>query len=137
MTALTCLLALLRTRAQSGSVISIGALGDSHYEYLLKQWLLNDKQNDQMREMYVTAVAGMQAKLVGRSHPSNYAFIGKITVTGGLDTAMEHLTCFVPGMLALGYYHGMPTSHLELAKELTETCVQVSTSSLCVLPASY
>ncbi|EGZ21493.1 hypothetical protein PHYSODRAFT_256541, partial [Phytophthora sojae] len=38
---------------------------------------------------------------------------------------MEHLTCFVPGMLVLGYTHGMPTSHLELAKELTETCVQM------------
>ncbi|KAG7384887.1 Endoplasmic reticulum mannosyl-oligosaccharide 1,2-alpha-mannosidase [Phytophthora pseudosyringae] len=109
---------------QLGSVISVGALGDSHYEYLLKQWLLTGKQNDGMREMYVTAVTGMQAELIGRSYPSNHAFVGKVTVTGGLDPAMEHLTCFVPGMLALGYYHGMPTSHLELAKELTETCIQ-------------
>lgn len=113
-------------RPQPGSVISVGALGDSHYEYLLKQWLLTGKQDDQLRDMYVTAVAGMQAELVGHSYPSNYAFVGKLTVTGGLDPAMEHLTCFVPGMLALGYYHGMPTSHLELAKELTETCAQVS-----------
>jgi hypothetical protein len=67
----------------------------------------------------------MQARLVGHSYPSNFTFIGKIGAPGGLDPAMEHLTCFVPGMLALGYYHGMPASHLELAKELTETCVQV------------
>ncbi|OWZ05626.1 Glycoside hydrolase [Phytophthora megakarya] len=90
-------------RPYPNSVISIGALGDSHYEYLLKQWLLTGKTNDQMRDI------------------------------GVLEPAMEHLTCFVPGMLALGYYHGMPTSHLELAKDLTETCVQMylqSTSHL-------
>ncbi|KAL4164407.1 hypothetical protein KRP22_004273 [Phytophthora ramorum] len=112
-------------RGQPGSDISVGALGDSHYEYLLKQWLLSGKKDDHMREMYVTAVAGMQAELVGRSYPSNYAFVGKRIATGELDPAMEHLTCFVPGMLALGYHHGMPTSHLELAKELTETCAQM------------
>ncbi|KAE9336694.1 Endoplasmic reticulum mannosyl-oligosaccharide 1,2-alpha-mannosidase [Phytophthora rubi] len=111
--------------AQPGSVISVGALGDSYYEYLLKQWLLSGKKDDQMSDMYVTAVAGIQAQLVGYSYPSNYAFIGKLLVTGELDPAMEHLTCFVPGMLALGYLHGMPTSHLDLAKELTETCVQM------------
>ncbi|KAE8893950.1 hypothetical protein PF005_g9587 [Phytophthora fragariae] len=111
--------------AQPGSVISVGALGDSYYEYLLKQWLLSGKKDDQMRDMYVTAVAGIQAQLVGYSYQSNYAFIGKLLVTGELDPAMEHLTCFVPGMLALGYLHGMPTSHLDLAKELTETCVQM------------
>ncbi|POM62728.1 Mannosyl-oligosaccharide 1,2-alpha-mannosidase [Phytophthora palmivora] len=108
-----------------GSVISFGAHGDSHYEYLLKQWLLTGKKDDQMRDMYVTAVAGMQAELIGHSYPSNYVFVGKRTAIGELDPAMEHLTCFVPGMLALGYYHGMPTSHLDLAKELTETCVQM------------
>ncbi|KAG6970727.1 hypothetical protein JG688_00004730 [Phytophthora aleatoria] len=111
-------------KPQPGSVISVGALGDSHYEYLLKQWLLSGKQDIKLRDMYVTAVVGMKAELVGRSYPSNYAFVGKLIVTGELEPAMEHLTCFVPGMLALGYYHGMPTSHLELAKELTETCVQ-------------
>ncbi|GMF33180.1 unnamed protein product [Phytophthora fragariaefolia] len=109
-----------------GSVISVGAQGDSYYEYLLKQWLLSGKENDQMRDMYVTAVDGIQSKLVGLSFPSSYVFIGKLLVTGELDPAMEHLTCFVPGMLALGYFHGMPLSHLELAQELTETCVQIT-----------
>ena len=33
--------------------------------------------------------------------------------------------CFLPGLLALGYFHGLPESHLELAKELTETCYQM------------
>ncbi|KAI9993453.1 hypothetical protein PInf_015535 [Phytophthora infestans] len=112
-------------KPQPGSVVSVGALGDSHYEYLLKQWLLSGKHDNKLRDMYVTAVAAIEVELVGYSYPSNFAFIGKLLATGELEPAMEHLTCFVPGMLALGYYHGMPTSHLELAKELTETCVQM------------
>jgi hypothetical protein len=31
----------------------------------------------------------------------------------------------VPGMLALGYMHGMPKDHLTLAEELAETCYQM------------
>ena len=30
----------------AGSQITLGARGDSYYEYLLKQWLLTGKQND-------------------------------------------------------------------------------------------
>ncbi|KAI9993423.1 hypothetical protein PInf_015505 [Phytophthora infestans] len=112
-----------------GSVVSVGALGDSHYEYLLKQWLLSGKHDNKLRDMYVTAVAAIEVELVGYSYPSNFAFIGKLLATGELEPAMEHLTCFVPGMLALGYYHGMPTSHLELAKELTETCMYLQSAS--------
>ncbi|EEY56601.1 mannosyl-oligosaccharide 1,2-alpha-mannosidase, putative [Phytophthora infestans T30-4] len=116
-------------KPQPGSVVSVGALGDSHYEYLLKQWLLSGKHDNKLRDMYVTAVAAIEVELVGYSYPSNFAFIGKLLATGELEPAMEHLTCFVPGMLALGYYHGMPTSHLELAKELTETCMYLQSAS--------
>ena len=37
---------------------------------------------------------------------------------------MDHLTCFLPGTLLLGYKHGMHKSHLVLAVELLETCYQ-------------
>jgi mannosyl-oligosaccharide alpha-1,2-mannosidase len=48
---------------------------------------------------------------------------------------MDELTCFLPGTLALGHHHGVPDSivsgggggqgsHLELAKDLMETCAQ-------------
>ena len=33
--------------------------------------------------------------------------------------------CFLPGTLALGYKNGLPESHMTLAKELIETCVQM------------
>jgi len=35
---------------------SIGALGDSFYEYLLKSWLLSGKQDTEARKMYDDAV---------------------------------------------------------------------------------
>ena len=37
----------------------------------------------------------------------------------------DHLVCFLPGTLALGHNNGLPDSHMKLAKELLETCVQM------------
>ena len=40
---------------------------------------------------------------------------------------MDHLTCYLPGTLLLGYKNGMPESHKTLAVELLETCYQTYT----------
>eukprot|EP00456_Euglypha_rotunda_P041354 TRINITY_DN32083_c0_g1_i1.p1 TRINITY_DN32083_c0_g1~~TRINITY_DN32083_c0_g1_i1.p1 ORF type:complete len:117 (-),score=17.63 TRINITY_DN32083_c0_g1_i1:11-319(-) len=59
-----------------------------------------------------------------------YRFVGEMN-GGHPVTRMEHLTCFVPGMLALGVMTGATTdaamaeAHLSAAKELTYTCVQM------------
>lgn len=37
---------------------------------------------------------------------------------------MDHLTCYLPGTLLLGYVNGMPQSHMTLAQDLLETCYQ-------------
>lgn len=34
--------------------------------------------------------------------------------------------CFLPGTLALGVHHGLPTEHMELALALMETCYQMN-----------
>lgn len=70
------------------------------------------------------AVEGIRTKLLMKSQPSQLVFIGEL-LYDGLSPKMDHLVCFVPGMLALGYYHGMPQEHLELAKQLIETCYQM------------
>ena len=41
---------------------------------------------------------------------------------------MDHLVCFLPGTLALGYAHGLPESHMDLAKKLTRTCYEMYAS---------
>lgn len=44
---------------RAGATISLGARGDSYYEYLLKQWLQTGKRdNDPLIEDYVAAVEG-------------------------------------------------------------------------------
>ena len=38
----------------------------------------------------------------------------------------EHLACFLPGTLALGWMHGgMPLAHLELGAQLAHTCYEM------------
>ncbi len=37
----------------------------------------------------------------------------------------DHLACFLPGTLALGFMNGMPGWHLELATQLAHTCYQM------------
>ncbi|TYZ58222.1 hypothetical protein PybrP1_007617 [[Pythium] brassicae (nom. inval.)] len=113
------------TRSGQPSPISWGAEGDSYYEYLLKQWLQSDKKDDELKRQYKLAVRGMQARMLGKSAPSGFTYLGKVLVDGSVEPVMEHLTCFVPGLLALGYKHGMPRDHLDLAKELARTCVQM------------
>ncbi|CAI7768941.1 unnamed protein product, partial [Closterium sp. NIES-54] len=51
---------------------------------------------------------------------------------GGLIRKMEHLTCFVPGMLILGMPEASPADaakYLDLAKELTRTCYEFYNST--------
>ncbi|RHZ00150.1 hypothetical protein DYB37_005021 [Aphanomyces astaci] len=109
--------------------IKLGAGGDSYYEYLLKQWVFSGKRQDRYRDMYETAVTGIMDKLVGRTKKSGWVFLGELEVNGDLTPKMDHLVCFMPGMLALGYMHGMPSSHLDLAKALGRTCFEVVMSS--------
>lgn len=106
------------------SKITLGAHGDSYYEYLLKQWLQSGKKDTKYKTEYMRAVDGIRAKLVAKSKPNGLVFIGEL-IHGNLSPKMDHLVCFVPGMLTLGYMHGMPAEHLELAKQLVETCYQM------------
>ncbi|OQR91164.1 mannosyl-oligosaccharide alpha-1,2-mannosidase [Achlya hypogyna] len=109
------------------SPLSFGAAGDSYYEYLLKQWLFTDKQDYRYKVAYETAVASMKQDLVRTAvGPGKLVILGQSVLRGdgsrGFVSKMDHLSCFVPGMLALGVLHGMPQWHLELAEELARTC---------------
>ncbi|KAF0693874.1 Aste57867_15216 [Aphanomyces stellatus] len=105
--------------------LKLGAGGDSYYEYLLKQWLFSGKTETKYKDMYETAVHGIMTKLAGRTRKSNWLFLGELETSGFLSPKMDHLVCFIPGMLALGYVNGMPASHLAFAEELLHTCFQM------------
>ncbi|TMW68377.1 hypothetical protein Poli38472_005845 [Pythium oligandrum] len=116
----------------SGS-ITIGALADSFYEYLIKVYIYSGKREKDasLRKLYDDAVAGMEKYLLKYSESVDLYYLQELHIPSmaGMQR-MDHLLCFVPGMLALGTLHEKEdteknTRHLNLAKELMETCYQM------------
>ncbi|KAL6046672.1 Mannosyl-oligosaccharide alpha-1,2-mannosidase isoform B, variant 2 [Balamuthia mandrillaris] len=110
------------------SRVTMGALGDSWYEYLLKMWLLTNEQVPKFRRMYNEAVQGIMDYMVATSVPNQLTYIAELNsaVKKQKITKMDHLVCFAGGMFALGAYKNVDPvnreKHLELGKELTRTC---------------
>lgn len=105
------------------ATITLGARGDSYYEYLLKQWLQTGKTVNYLLDDYMTAIEGVREFLAKRSSPNKYLFIGELTSgSESFNPKMDHLTCFLPGTLALGHANGLPDWHMTMAEELMYTC---------------
>ncbi|KAG8185415.1 hypothetical protein JTE90_018635 [Oedothorax gibbosus] len=107
---------------RSTSTITIGARADSYYEYLLKQWVQTGRTIDWLKEDYMQAVDGILKHLVKESSPGKLTFVGELLSGRSFSPKMDHLVCYLPGTLALGYHYGMPSSHLKLAFDLMDTC---------------
>lgn len=110
---------------RSYATITLGARGDSYYEYLLKQWLQTGKTIDYLKNDYLEGIDGVEKHLVRRTNPNGFVFVGEL-LGGAKDfkPKMDHLTCYLPGTLALGVHNGMPESHMKLAEQLLATCYQ-------------
>ena len=86
-------------------------MADSFYEYMLKIWIQGGKVEPMYREMYDLAMQGMHDELLHISTPSGLTYladqVGPGTTKKGkkrVKHKMDHLVCFVGGMLALGAY---------------------------------
>ncbi|XP_033916883.1 mannosyl-oligosaccharide 1,2-alpha-mannosidase IA [Melopsittacus undulatus] len=103
--------------------VSIGGLGDSFYEYLLKAWLMTDKTDEEGKKMYYDAVQAIETHLIRKSS-GGLTYIAEWK-GGLLEHKMGHLTCFAGGMFALGA-DGAPNDrtghHIELGAEIARTC---------------
>uniref|UniRef100_A0AAQ4PFT9 alpha-1,2-Mannosidase n=1 Tax=Gasterosteus aculeatus aculeatus TaxID=481459 RepID=A0AAQ4PFT9_GASAC len=103
--------------------VSVGGLGDSFYEYLLKAWLMSDKADEEGKKMYYDALQAIETNLMRKS-TSGLTYIAEWK-GGLLEHKMGHLTCFAGGMIALGA-DGAPgdkTGHqMEQAAEIARTC---------------
>ena len=129
--------------------VTVGALGDSYYEYLLKQYLLTGNSERRYRLQYEKASRGIVEKLVRKSYPSGQAYVAELKNREDPSTVvnkMDHLACFTGGMLALGAHKlGHPTIQngltndklIETAEELASTCylmyTQQATGMSCTL----
>ncbi|XP_032670377.1 endoplasmic reticulum mannosyl-oligosaccharide 1,2-alpha-mannosidase isoform X1 [Odontomachus brunneus] len=107
------------------ATITLGARGDSYYEYLLKQWLQTGKTIDYLRDDYLLGISGTQKHLVKHTAVNKYLFISELVgANKEIRPKMDHLTCYLGGTLALGAHHGLPAEHNILAEEIVKTCYQ-------------
>ncbi|EFI27370.1 mannosyl-oligosaccharide alpha-1,2-mannosidase [Coprinopsis cinerea okayama7 len=117
--------------APTNQQFTVGAYADSAYEYLLKQWLLTSHSEPKALELYLSSAKGIINNLL---HLTPNRELLYVTDAVGTDYApsrtLEHLSCFLPGLFALGV-HTLPESqltgeerelHLWAAEGLAETC---------------
>ncbi|KAI2654864.1 Mannosyl-oligosaccharide 1,2-alpha-mannosidase IA [Labeo rohita] len=95
--------------------VSIGGLGDSFYEYLIKSFLMSDKTDQEAKKMYYSAM---------EKSPAGLTYVAEWR-GGILDHKMGHLACFSGGMIGIGADDGpagQRQHYLDLAAEITHTC---------------
>jgi mannosyl-oligosaccharide alpha-1,2-mannosidase len=104
---------------------SVGALGDSFYEYLLKNWLITNRRDARSKRMYDAAIKAMEEKLLEKSKKHGLYFFNEMR-GNRLDAKMDHLACFSAGMFALQSANEVNASakqhYLNLGKEIGRTC---------------
>ncbi|XP_036770681.1 mannosyl-oligosaccharide 1,2-alpha-mannosidase IC isoform X2 [Manis pentadactyla] len=103
--------------------VSVGGLGDSFYEYLIKSWLMSAKTDMEAKDMYYEALEAIETHLLNVS-PGGLTYIAEWR-GGILDHKMGHLACFAGGMIALGAADAKEEKkahYRELAAQITKTC---------------
>lgn len=103
--------------------MSLGALGDSFYEYLLKAWLQSGQADEEAREMFDEAMTAIVQRMVMTS-PSGLTYVTDMKFDRP-ENKMDHLACFAGGLFALGA-NTRQNEHserfMEVGKGLTNTC---------------
>nr|XP_022323274.1 endoplasmic reticulum mannosyl-oligosaccharide 1,2-alpha-mannosidase-like isoform X3 [Crassostrea virginica] len=110
---------------RSSATITFGARGDSYYEYLLKQWVQTGKKKDYLKKDYLDAIEGVKNHLLKESEPNKLLYIGELLGGRTFSPKMDHLVCFMPGTMALGYQNGLPKDHMDIATKLARTCYEM------------
>lgn len=72
--------------------MSLGALGDSFYEYLLKAWIQSGHEDDEAREMYDDAMQAIIQHMI-RTSPGGLTYVSDLKFER-LEHKMDHLACF-------------------------------------------
>ena len=106
--------------------VSLGARGDSSYEYFLKMALATQHEEppSHYRRMYDRSVAGITDRLLQRSSLNQLAYVAEMDNNGVLTHKMDHLACFVPGMLALGARGANKQETIQLAEVHKDPCCE-------------
>ncbi|KAK0181978.1 hypothetical protein PV327_000154 [Microctonus hyperodae] len=103
--------------------MSLGALGDSFYEYLLKAWIQSGKEDTEAREMYDEAIDAVVERMV-KTSKGGLVYVSDFKYDH-VENKMGHLACFAGGMFALGAKtqpNELSSKHMSIAAGLTNTC---------------
>ena len=104
--------------------VSMGALGDSFFEYLIKSWVGTSEKDVQAKEMYFSTIKAIEHTMLKRS-ANDLAYIGNYK-NGRIEPGMDHFACFAGGMFALSSLHISDPEerehHLKIGADLTNTC---------------
>ncbi|XP_050313320.1 mannosyl-oligosaccharide 1,2-alpha-mannosidase IA [Anthonomus grandis grandis] len=103
--------------------MSMGALGDSYYEYLLKAWLQSGREDNEARQMFDEAMEAAMKHMLQES-PGGLTYFAELKFER-VEHKMDHLACFSGGMLALAsrtLKDDHSTSYMDIAKRITHTC---------------
>ncbi|XP_046962972.1 mannosyl-oligosaccharide alpha-1,2-mannosidase IA [Vanessa cardui] len=103
---------------------SLGALGDSFYEYLLKAWLVSNNEDEVARVMFDEAMQAALDKML-RISPSGLAYLAEVKYGRIFEEKMDHLSCFAGGMFALAsttLQNSLSERYMDVARKLTHTC---------------
>ncbi|KAL4874513.1 glycosyl hydrolase family 47-domain-containing protein [Aspergillus karnatakaensis] len=126
----------LNNQLSNTDKFGLGALGDSTYEYLPKEYMLLGGNNEQYQTMYTKAMDPVRDQLVYQpmlKGNRDVRFLATVTMTKDLDAdpagrttfAYEgtHLTCFAGGMFAIGSKLFGLEKDLNLGSKLTDGCI--------------
>lgn len=85
--------------------VSLGALGDSFYEYLIKAYVQSGHRDRQALQMYTNAMDAIdRSGMINQSASGHLTYVSDL-VFGKPTNKMQHLTCFAGGMYMLGVHH--------------------------------
>ncbi|GFG34480.1 hypothetical protein Cfor_07711, partial [Coptotermes formosanus] len=103
--------------------MSMGGLGDSFYEYLLKAWLQSGREDQEARQMYDDAIHYVLLHMLKVS-PGGLTYISDMKFDR-LEHKMDHLACFAGGMIGLGAHtlkNDLSERYMGVAESITSTC---------------
>ena len=123
--------------------VTLGSLGDSFYEYLIKYYLITDKKADNVGKWHYQIAESVIQHLgvqVGNDGPSssNYSYALYDRSGSQNNNKFDHFACFASGMFALDAIHSEDKSvkerHMLVAKGIGKFCRNMYTMTQSQLP---
>jgi len=121
------------------SPITLGGLGDSFYEYLLKYWLITNQTAEDIGDWYFRTADSIIDNL--GLHRGDMWYLFEKHPGGHVLHKMDHLACFAGGMFALGAQYitdqAVKKKHMEVAEGIGRFCWEMYNHTETGLPGEH